>query len=151
MIIVSIYKNPKKVTKITLKINIFPHHFSSVPKKTFYIFSVPAKILTITPHSAYVRGSHVELVCSVEGNPPPYVAWINATGSVLQNKTVSSTVNTNYIIQSVSSINIGTYRCETRNKYGNDSKETTITDVFGEYCTCMIGIASIKYAKESQI
>ena len=126
-----------------MKINIFPHHLSSQKNlnssdsllERFFMFLVPANVLYISPNSTYVKGSLVELVCSVEDNPPIYVAWINVTdGSVLQNKTVNSTVNTNYIIRSVSSINIGTYRCETGNKYGNDIKETTITDVFGKHC-----------------
>ena len=86
----------------------------------------------ITPNKTYVRGSRVELVCSVEGDPQPYVAWINVTdGSVLQNRTV----NTSYVIPSVSSLHKGTYRCETGNRCGNDSKETTITDVFSKYCS----------------
>ena len=86
----------------------------------------------ITPNKTYVRGSRVELVCSVEGDPQPYVAWINVTdGSVLQNRTA----NTSYVIPSVSSLHKGTYRCETGNRCGNDSKETTITDVFSKYCS----------------
>ena len=73
----------------------------------------------------------VELNCSVEGDPPPYVAWINVTDeSVLQNRTV----NTNYVIPSVSSHHKGTYRCVAGNKCGPvDSNETTITDVLGKY------------------
>ena len=66
----------------------------------------------------------------MEGNPPPYVAWINVTdGSVLQNRTV----NTSYVIPCVSSVHKGTYRCVTGNKYGKDSRETNITYVFGKY------------------
>ena len=73
-----------------------------------------------------MRNQKVELNCSVEGDPAPYVAWINVTdGSVLQNRTV----NTSYVISSVSFYHKGTYRCETDNKCGNDSKETTISDV----------------------
>ena len=85
----------------------------------------------ITPSKTYVRGSRVELNCSVEGDPPPYVSWINVTdGSVLQNRTV----NTSYVISSISFLHKGTYRCVTGNKCGNDSKETTIIDVFCKYC-----------------
>ena len=75
-----------------------------------------------TNHSVW-EGSRFELNCSVEGEPPPYVAWINVTdGSVLQNRTV----NTSYVIPSVSSLHKGTYRCVTGNKCGNDSKDTDI-------------------------
>ena len=77
-----------------------------------------------------MKGSHVELNCSVEGDPPTYVAWINVTdGSVLQNRTG----NTSYVIQSVSSLHKGTYRCLTGNIHGNSSRETTILDVFCKY------------------
>ena len=96
----------------------------------FCLFSAPAKILLITPNNTYVRGSRVELVCSVEGDPPPYVAWINVTdGSVLQNRTV----NTSYVIPSVSSLHKGTCICVTQNIHGKDSRETTILDVFGKF------------------
>ena len=99
-------------------------------KFLLYLFSVPARVVSVTPSNTYVRGSRVELVCSVEGDPPPYVAWINVTdGSVVQNRTV----NTSYVIPSVSSLHKGTYRCVTRNTHGNDSRETDIIDVFCEY------------------
>ena len=75
-------------------------------------------------------GLQVELKCAVEGDPPPYVAWINVTdGSVLQNRTS----DTSYIIPSVSSHDKGTYRCVTRNRCGNDSREITILDVYCKY------------------
>ena len=111
---------------------IFPHIFTSVNwlLECYYLFSVPANILSITPNSAYENGSRVKLNCSVEGDPPPYVAWINVTdGSVLQNRTV----NTSYVIPSVSSHHKGTYRCVTGNRYGKDSKNITIIYVVGEY------------------
>ena len=95
------------------------------------LFSVPAKVLFITPSDNYVMNTRVELNCSVDGDPPPYVAWINVTdGSVLQNKTVS----TIYIIPNVPSHHKGTYRCETGNRCGPmASNETTITDVLSKY------------------
>ena len=90
-----------------------------------------AKISSHSKSQTYLSGERVELKCPVEGDPPPYVAWINVTdGSVLQNRTV----NTSYVIPSVSFLHKGTYRCETGNRCGNDSKESTITDVFGKYC-----------------
>ena len=93
--------------------------------------SVPPKVLSITQNETYEKGSRVKLNCSVEGNPPPYVAWINVTdGSVLQ---PNRTVNTSYVIPSVSSIHKGTYRCVAGNRFGKDSSETTIIDVSGEY------------------
>ena len=103
----------------------------------FYLFSVSAKVLFVTPSNAYVRGSRVELVCSVEGNPQPYVAWINVTdGSVLQNRTV----NTSYIIPSVSSFHKGTYRCVTGNRYGNDSRDTKLFDIYSRFSCKMSSV-----------
>ena len=89
-----------------------------------------AKISSHFESRAYFSGEQVELECPVEGDPPPFVAWINVTGgSVLQNRTF----NTSYVIPSVSFHHKGTYRCETGNRCGNDSKEMNITDVFGKY------------------
>ena len=94
------------------------------------LFSASAKVLSITLNGRYEINTRVELKCSVEGNPPPYVAWINvADGSVLQNRTV----NTSYVIPSVSSIHKGTYRCVTGNRCGNDNRDTIIVDVFSKY------------------
>ena len=103
------------------------------------LFSVPAKVLFITPNRSYEVNTSVELNCSVEGDPPPYVAWINVTGSVVQNRTV----NTNYIIPSVSFVNKGTYKCVTGNRCGNDSEETTIIDVLGKYDGNLVNLAEL--------
>ena len=92
------------------------------------LFLVPAKVLSITPNGRYEINIRVKLKCSVKGDPPAYVAWINVTdGSVLQNRTI----NTSYVIRSVSSLHKGTYRCVTGNRCGKDSREMTIRDVFG--------------------
>ena len=78
-------------------------------------------------NQSFVQGERVELNCSVEGKPPPYVAWINVTdGSVLQNRTV----NTSYVIASVSSHHKGRYKCEAGNRCGSDSGEMSIIDVY---------------------
>ena len=77
-------------------------------------------------------GSDVVLTCLVDGDPQPYVTWINVTdGSVLQN----SSVKTSYVIPSVSSIHKGTYRCVAHNRCGKDSKEMAIIDVYREFVT----------------
>ena len=82
-----------------------------------------ARIDVLHTNHSVSEGSRFELNCSVEGNPPPYVAWINVTdGSVLQNRTV----NTSYVIPSVSSLHKGTFRCVTANRCGNDSKDSYI-------------------------
>ena len=97
----------------------------------FVMLTDSARIEVLRTNHSVLEGSRFELTCSVEGDPRPYVAWINVTdGSLLQNRTV----NTSYVIPSVSSLHKGTYRCVTGNRCGNDSKETTITDVLGKYC-----------------
>ena len=99
--------------------------------KLFLLLTDSARIDVIHENHSVLEGSRFELTCSVEGDPQPYVAWISVTdGSVLQNRTV----NTSYVIPSASFNHMGIYRCVAGNKCGNDSKETTITDVFGKYC-----------------
>ena len=111
--------------------------FSCTTNETLKCFNcnyISTDFANISFHSAsqaYLLGERVVLKCPVKGDPPPYVAWINVTdGSVLQNRTV----NTSYVIPGVSFHHKGTYRCETGNRCGNDSKEMNITDVFGKYC-----------------
>ena len=93
-------------------------------------FSAPAKIEYITPSATYVSGSRVELQCSVEGDPPAYVTWINVTdGNILQNRTV----NTSYVIPSVSSYHKGTYRCVVNNRCGKDSRDIKLIDIYRRF------------------
>ena len=119
------------VIKTTTMVSILP--YSSVILMVAAIICLllaSAEVLSITPNGRYEINTRVELNCSVEGDPPPYVAWINvADGSILQNRTV----NTSYVIPSVSSLHKGTYRCVAGNKCGTDSREATITDVFSKY------------------
>ena len=75
------------------------------------------------------KGSEVTLHCDVTGNPSPYVAWIDASGTVLQN----STNVTSYTISDVTRIDEGNYTCSASNIAGKDVNSTRIHDVL---CKC---------------
>ena len=64
------------------------------------------------------------IYCDVTGNPSPYVAWINASGTVLQN----STTIISYTISQVTR-NEGNYTCKANNRVGEDIKSTGFLDV----------------------
>ena len=61
----------------------------------------------------------------VTGNPTPYVAWISASGTVLQN----STNVTSYTISLVMRNDEGNYTCKASNTVGEDIDITSILDV----------------------
>ncbi|XP_046857966.1 uncharacterized protein LOC124451392 [Xenia sp. Carnegie-2017] len=70
------------------------------------------------------KGQNVIVLCDSEGFPlPSYIIYHN--GAVISNSKT-------YIIQSVNFNNAGSYRCEAKNKLGNDSSDvknlTIITD-----------------------
>ena len=59
-----------------------------------------SSITSLSGQRTLINGERAELKCLVEGDPAPFVTWINVTdGSVIQNRTV----NTSYVIPSVSS------------------------------------------------
>ncbi|XP_046858807.1 neural cell adhesion molecule 1-like [Xenia sp. Carnegie-2017] len=83
--------------------------------------------ITISPMSVR-KGQNVTITCESDGYPEPtYTIYHN--GAVISN-------NKTYIIQSVNFNNAGSYRCEAKNKLGNDSsdvKNLTIIKVKATY------------------
>ena len=77
---------------------------------------------------AVVKGSHVTLPCTADGNPTPHVVWIAPNGTVLQNRTT----DTNLTLPNVSRHSSGTYQCNATNKLGSDSATVNL-DV---WCKC---------------
>ena len=69
--------------------------------------------------------SQVTLYCNVTGKPSPFVAWINASGTVLQN----STSITSYTIPQVMRNDEGNYTCKASNTVGEAVDSTSILDV----------------------
>ena len=65
------------------------------------------------------------LNCSATGYPSPYVAWINASGTVLQN----STNVTSYTISEVTRNDEGNYTCSASNTAGKHVDSTGTLDV----------------------
>ena len=80
--------------------------------------------VTAVPDPAY-EGNKVTLNCNVTGNPTPYVAWMDANGTVLQN----STNVTSYTISEVTRNYEGNYTCEATNPVGEDVASTSLLDV----------------------
>ncbi|XP_046858845.1 hemicentin-1-like [Xenia sp. Carnegie-2017] len=70
--------------------------------------------ITISPMSVK-KGQNVTITCESDGYPEPtYTIYHN--GAVISN-------NKTYIIQSVNFNNAGSYRCEAKNRLGNDSSQ----------------------------
>ena len=80
--------------------------------------------VTAVPDPA-CEGNKVTLNCNVTGNPTPYVAWMDANGTVLQN----STNVTSYTISEVTRNYEGNYTCEATNPVGEDVASTSLLDV----------------------
>ena len=75
------------------------------------------------------EGSQVTLYCEITGKPSPFVAWISANGTVLQN----STSVTSYTISQVMRNDEGNYTCKASNAIGEDFNSTSILDVQCKY------------------
>ena len=75
------------------------------------------------------EGSMVTLNCNVTGNPSPFVAWISASGTVLQN----STNITSYRISHVTKTDEENYICQANNIVGEDVGSTIIRDVQSKF------------------
>ena len=80
--------------------------------------------VTAVPDPA-CEGNKVTFNCNVTGNPTPYVAWMDANGTVLQN----STNVTSYTISEVTRNYEGNYTCEATNPVGEDVASTSLLDV----------------------
>ena len=57
------------------------------------------------------EGNHMVLVCTVDGNPTPNMAWIAPNGTTLQNRTSDG----NFTFPSVSRDDSGQYWCNATN------------------------------------
>ena len=65
------------------------------------------------------KGDNVTLYCDVSGAPTPHVSWTHVSTG---NKWFSKTV----VILDVKVEDLGEYKCEASNPYGNDSRSTFI-------------------------
>ena len=83
----------------------------------WFLFSVLAKLLSISASVTYLEDDDVVLVCTAEGYPTPHVTWIAPNGTVLQNRTT----DTNLTLPNVSRHSSGTYQCNATNELGSDS------------------------------
>ena len=82
-------------------------------------FLVPSSIVQLK-NMTVVKGKTVTLLCDVSGRPEPSISWTHVrTGKKQLNKT--------WILTDFQQSDIGEYRCDASNIFGNDSKSTFIS------------------------
>ena len=83
------------------------------------MFIVPSSIEPLKNKTNVQKGGNVTLYCNVSGTPPPDVSWTHvSTGKKWLGKT--------WVILDVKVDDLGEYKCEASNRYGNDTKTTFI-------------------------
>ena len=85
--------------------------------------SVPASIAALK-NKIVTKGSTVTLICNASGNPTPSVSWIQVSTGIKRN-------DATWVLTDIGDSDLGDYRCDASNKYGNDS-ETIIVEYIGE-------------------
>ncbi|XP_058066202.1 protein vein [Anopheles bellator] len=82
-------------------------------------------IHSITPNVTRVEGKRVRLVCRVDGQPPPKVAWFKDKRLISRNATrytqVHRKMRSELIISNTSTADSGEYECRAKNRYNNSS------------------------------
>ena len=92
-----------------------------------------------------VVGFPLTLSCTSQGSPPDTFTWMKDGVSITQSTSVTTVTHTNisavyhsdYIINSVSSSDNGTYTCTVTNPIGSDSETITVMTIPGMYCTSL--------------
>ena len=94
------------------------------------MFIVPSSIEPLKNKTDVQKGGNLTLYCDVSGKPTPHVSWTHVkTGRKWFSKTV--------VILDVKVDDLGEYKCEASNPYGNDTK-TTFVFCPGN-CLCSFG------------
>ena len=86
-----------------------------------------------------VVGLPLTLSCTSQGSPPDTFTWMKDGVSITQSTSITTVTHTNtsavyrsdYIINSVSSSDNGTYTCTVTNPIGSDSETITVTTIPG--------------------
>ena len=84
------------------------------------------------------EGGLVSLSCIASGKPTPYVAWLNETGTVIQNSTAFS-----YWISNVTRKDKGNYTCVASSEAGKDVK-SGILQIHCEFTITAIVILAVR-------
>ena len=83
------------------------------------MFIVPSSIEPLRNQTDVKKGGNFTLYCNASGTPPLHVSWTHVkTGMKWFNKTV--------VILDVKVEDLGEYKCEASNPYGNDTKRIFI-------------------------
>jgi len=94
------------------------------------VFTVPSSIEPLKNETDVGKGGNFTLYCNVSGTPTPHVSWTHVnTGKKWFGKT--------RVIFDVKVDDLGEYKCEASNRYGNDTKSTFI--FFPGKCLCSFG------------
>ena len=118
--------DPRSIIRET-RLNDFNHFSSSFEayicsySHTFSLFSVPPKIIWISPNRTAELGSEVTLVCTVTGLPAPLVVW-KKNGKLVSESQVTGNVTLLNITQS----DIGSYECWAINDAETDMRATVL-------------------------
>ena len=90
-----------------------------VCRNTFFGFSlVPASIQPLEPLTVK-KGDTINLFCDVSGKPPPLVSWTHVDSGLKHD-------NETWIITDIDVSELGEYRCDASNIYGNDIESMTV-------------------------
>ena len=83
------------------------------------VFTVPSSIVPLKNKINVQKGANVTLYCNVSGTPTHRVFWTHvSTGKKWFSKT--------WVLRDIKVEDLGEYKCEASNLYGNDSKNTFI-------------------------
>ena len=76
--------------------------------------AVPASIAALEDKTV-TKGGTVTLFCHASGNPTPSVSWTQVSTGIKRN-------DATWVLTDIGDSDLGEYRCDASNKYGNDSK-----------------------------
>ena len=91
-------------------------------------FLVPAKISNISKTEVHMLNDNVELTCNVMGDPTPSISWTTANFSypLTPPKFQLSNNDRTLTIMNATLKERGTYICDAKNKYANDTRNVTV-------------------------
>ena len=95
-----------------------------------------------------VVGSPLTLSCTSRGSPPDTFTWRKNSGPILQSTSISTVTHTdtsavfsvNFVVNSATTSDSGTYTCTVTNPIGSDTETITVNVVGKNLCmlTCML-------------
>ena len=93
----------------------------------FPLLSVPASIVPLEETKRVTKGGSITLYCNVSGQPLPSVSWTRIDSGLKHN-------NKTWVISNIGESDLGQYRCNASNEYGNATDTTNV--LFAGKCLC---------------